>query len=238
MPSARRVRARWRTPGRSSGRVVDVGDAPRLRAVGQVAVREQEHRRAVGDGDPDRLERGVEAVRRRARRDDRDRRLAVAAEHRLQQVGLLGLGRQAGRRAAALDVARPPAAARARPPARSSRPSARCPGPDVVVTPSAPPNDAPSAAPMPAISSSAWNVRTPNRLCLAQLVQDVRGRGDRVRAEEQRRARTAAAAATSPYASARLPEMLRYVPGGIVRRRHLVRDREVLGGLAEVPAGA
>ena len=33
-----------------------------------------------------------------------DRGLAVAAEHRLQQVGLLGLGRQAGRGAAALDV--------------------------------------------------------------------------------------------------------------------------------------
>ena len=40
------------------------------------------------------------------------------------------------------------------------------PGPDVVVTPSAPPNDAPRAAPTPAISSSAWNVVTPNRLCL------------------------------------------------------------------------
>jgi hypothetical protein len=40
------------------------------------------------------------------------------------------------------------------------------PGPEVVVTPSAPPNDAPSAAPTPAISSSAWNVVMPNRLCL------------------------------------------------------------------------
>ena len=40
------------------------------------------------------------------------------------------------------------------------------PGPDVVVTPSAPLKAAPSAAPMPAISSSAWNVVTPNRLCL------------------------------------------------------------------------
>ena len=40
------------------------------------------------------------------------------------------------------------------------------PGPDVVVTPSAPPNAAPMAAPMPAISSSAWNVRTSNALCL------------------------------------------------------------------------
>ena len=38
------------------------------------------------------------------RGDDRQRRLAVAAVHREQQVGLLGLGRQAGRRAAALHV--------------------------------------------------------------------------------------------------------------------------------------
>src|ERR671929_2358651 len=38
------------------------------------------------------------------------------------------------------------------------------PGPLDVVTPSAPPNDAPSAAPDAAISSSAWNVRMPNCL--------------------------------------------------------------------------
>ena len=41
------------------------------------------------------------------------------------------------------------------------------PGPEVVVTPSEPPNEAPSAEPTAAISSSAWNVRTPKRLCLA-----------------------------------------------------------------------
>ena len=40
------------------------------------------------------------------------------------------------------------------------------PGPEVVVTPSAPANDAPRAAPMPAISSSAWKVVTPKALCL------------------------------------------------------------------------
>ena len=40
------------------------------------------------------------------------------------------------------------------------------PGPEVVVTPSCPQNDAPIAAPMPAISSSAWSVVTPNALCL------------------------------------------------------------------------
>ena len=46
----------------------------------------------------------VEAVARRACRDDRHRRLAVAPVHREQQVGLLGLGGQAGGRAAALHV--------------------------------------------------------------------------------------------------------------------------------------
>ena len=41
------------------------------------------------------------------------------------------------------------------------------PGPDVDVTASEPPKAAPRAEPTAAISSSAWNVRTPNRLCLA-----------------------------------------------------------------------
>lgn len=40
------------------------------------------------------------------------------------------------------------------------------PGPLVVVTPSEPPYDAPSAAPTAAISSSACMVSTPKRLCL------------------------------------------------------------------------
>ena len=42
------------------------------------------------------------------------------------------------------------------------------------------------AAPTPAISSSAWKVVTPKRLVLAQLVEDVGGRGDRVGPEEHR----------------------------------------------------
>lgn len=40
------------------------------------------------------------------------------------------------------------------------------PGPEVVVTAREPPKAAPRAAPMPAISSSAWKVRTPKFLCL------------------------------------------------------------------------
>ena len=84
--------------------VLDRGDRPRLGAVGEVPVGEDEHRRHVRRRDAHRLDRDGEAVGGRPRRDDGHRRLAVAAEHRLQQVGLLGLGGQAGRRAAALDV--------------------------------------------------------------------------------------------------------------------------------------
>src|SRR3712207_7737568 len=50
------------------------------------------------------LECGVEAVAGGARRDHRHGRLAVAPEQRLQQVGLLGLRRQAGGGATPLHV--------------------------------------------------------------------------------------------------------------------------------------
>ena len=87
------------------------------------------------------------------------------------------------------------------------------PGPDVVVTPSAPPNAAPSAAPMPAISSSAWNVMTSNAFCLDSSCRmsdaGVIGYAPR---NSGRFARCAAA--IKPYASARFPEMLRYLPVG------------------------
>ena len=52
--------------GREGGvdrrQLVELGDPPRLGAVGEVAVGEQHHRGAVGDRDPDRLDGGVEAV--------------------------------------------------------------------------------------------------------------------------------------------------------------------------------
>ena len=43
-------------------------------------------------------------------------------------------------------------------------PLSAMPGPDEAVSASAPPKDAPMAEPMAAISSSAWNVRTPKCL--------------------------------------------------------------------------
>ena len=82
----------------------EVGQRPRLAAVGDVAVAQQHHRHHVAGRDLHRLDRAVERVARRLGREHRHRRLAVAAVQRLQQIGLLGLGRQAGRRTAALDV--------------------------------------------------------------------------------------------------------------------------------------
>ena len=87
-----------------SGSRVDVGQVPRLGAVGEVSVGEEDHGRAVLQRDAHRFERGVEAVGRRLGGHDRQRCFAVAAVHREQQVGLLGLGRQPGRRTAALHV--------------------------------------------------------------------------------------------------------------------------------------
>ena len=82
------------------------------------------------------------------------------------------------------------------------------PGPADVVTPSAPPNDAPSAAPTAAISSSAWNVRTPNALCRASSsrIDDagVIGYAPRKRSRPE-----SFDAAISPYDSALLPVICR-----------------------------
>ncbi len=86
------------------------------------------------------------------------------------------------------------------------------PGPEVVVTPSEPPNEAPRAAPTAAISSSAWKVLIPKRLCLDSSCRmseagvigyDPRKIGSPL----------CVPAATRPYASAMLPVMFRYRPG-------------------------
>ena len=101
--------------------------------------------------------------------------------------------------------------------------------------PSLPENDAPIAAPMPAISSSAWKVVTPNALCLRELVEDVGGRGDRVGAEHD--------VEPGLHAAGDQPVGQRQVAGDVAvdarrhrGRLHFVLDDEGLGGLAEVPA--
>ena len=81
-----------------------VGDEPRLGRIGDIAIGQQHHRSHILDRDPHRLDRYVEAIRRRTCRKHRDRRIAVTAIDRLIQIRLLGLGRQAGRGTAALRV--------------------------------------------------------------------------------------------------------------------------------------
>ncbi len=77
-----------------------------------------------------------------------------------------------------------------------------------MVTPSAPPYDAPSAAPTAAISSSACMVTTPNFLCLLSSCRmseaGVIGYAPRKTGSPER-----TPAATRPSDSAALPVMLR-----------------------------
>ena len=88
------------------------------------------------------------------------------------------------------------------------------------------------AAPTAAISSSAWNVRTPKFLCRASSSR-IADAGVIGYAPRKSGRPLSFDAAIRPYASAWLPVMLRYVPGVERRRLHLVPDGERLGRLAE-----
>ena len=87
------------------------------------------------------------------------------------------------------------------------------PGPADVVTPRAPPKDAPSAAPTAAISSSAWNVRTPNDLCFASSSR-IDDAGVIGYAPRKSGSFESFDAASRPQESAALPVIWRYRPGG------------------------
>ena len=76
------------------------------------------------------------------------------------------------------------------------------------MTPSEPPNAAPSAAPTAAISSSAWNVRTPKFLCRASSSR-IEDAGVIGYAPRKSRRPESFEAAISPYASAVLPVICR-----------------------------
>ena len=209
-----------------------VGHPPRLGAVGDVAVGQQDHRGAVLDRDRDRLDRGVEAVGRRLGGQHRHRRLAVAAEHHLQQVGLLGLGRHPGARPGALDVADD-----------QRQLGHHAPAPMVSALSATP---GPGGGGHPELAGEAGAERGadagdlvlglegghPEPLVLAQLVQHVGGRGDRVGAQEQRQPGLAGRG-DQPVRQREVARDLPVLPGRHRGGRHLVGDREHLGGLAE-----
>ena len=98
------LRIRFEVHG-NFGKIRDARNFPGLRAVRQISVGKNDDRHHVFDRDAGGFHRDPEAVAGRCRRENRNRSFGVAAKERLQQVGLLGLGRQTGRRAAALDVA-------------------------------------------------------------------------------------------------------------------------------------
>ena len=106
----------------------------------------------------------------------------------------------------------------------------------MVVTASAPPKAAPSAELAAEISSSAWNVRTPNFLCLAS---SCRMSEAGVIGYEPRKSGSldswpaAIEAVRERRVAGDVPVLARLDRG----RLDLVADREVLGRLAVVPAG-
>ena len=218
-----------------SGSDVDVGQQPRLGAVGQIAVGQQDHRRAVLDGDPGRLDGGVEALGRAVARHDGQRRLAVTAEHRDVEVGGLGLGGQAGGGPAALDVdeqqrqlhrhrqrdrlalerharTRGGGHAEVAGEGGAERHADRC---DLVL----------------GLHGADAEV-----LVLRQLVEDVGRRRDRVRAERDRQLGELAGGDEAPR-QRRVARDARVLAGGQRRGPHLVAVTDRLGGLTEVEAG-
>ena len=88
-----------------SGSSETIGNSPGLRAVGEIAVGKNDDRHHVFDGDAAGFHGDPEAIAGSGGREHGNGRFGVAAVESLQQVGLLGFGRQAGGRSAALDVA-------------------------------------------------------------------------------------------------------------------------------------
>jgi hypothetical protein len=205
-----RPAGRWRWD-RDVRQVRDGRDAPRLGAVGEEGVGQVDDRGHVLERDPPRLDGVVEALARRGRRDDGHRRLAVAAEHDLEQVRLLVLvgmpvdgparWTSTTTRGSSTITARPIASL-----------LSAMPGPDVAVS-------AHRAAVRRADGGAdrrdlvlGLERLDAEVLVARQLVEDVARRGDRVRPVEQV-ALASFDGATKPSAVASLPVMLRYVPG-------------------------
>ncbi len=214
----------------------DVRNPPRLRAVGDRAVGQQHHRGVVLHSDPGGLQGHVEAVGRRARRQHGHRRFTVAAEHRLQQVGLFGLGRQTRRGAAALHVDdhQRQLGHHGQAHGLGLQRDAGAGGGGHAQRAAVGGADGRADAGDLVLGLEGQDVEV---LVLGQLVQDVRGRGDRVRAQVQRQVRLARRGDQSVgqrQVAGDVPVGARGEGGR--GRGDLVGDGEVLGGLAEVPA--
>ena len=99
-----RAIALGRVGDRDRRQIGDGRDAPGLGAGGEERVGQVDDRCHVLEGEPHCLDRVVEALARRRRRDHRQRRVGVPPEHHLEQVRLLVLRRHPGRGSGALDI--------------------------------------------------------------------------------------------------------------------------------------
>ena len=231
------VARRLREGGIDGGQRRRLRDPPRLRAVGQEEVGEQDDRRAVAHGDAHRLVGGIEALARRRRGDDRHRRLAVAPVEGRQQVGLLGLGRHAGRRAGALDVDD-----HHRQLERDRQPD----GLGLEVEPRAAGRGHAQRAPEGGAQGHAGGgdlVLGLDRahaggLAVGQVVQQVGGRRDRIGAEDERQPAAHAGGQQAERRGRRAVDVAIDARRHVARRADLVAHVDELGRLAEVHAGA
>src|SRR5262245_50878068 len=83
---------------------VDLRKFPWLRAIAQISIRKVEHRGHEHRRNSERFERHCKTIGRCRCCDDGYRALSVAPKHRLEEIGLLRLGWQAGTWTAPLDV--------------------------------------------------------------------------------------------------------------------------------------
>ena len=220
---------------RDVGEGVDVRDQPRLGAVRKVRVGEQEDRRAVLHRYPRRLDRRVEAPRRRRGRDDGHGRLGVPAEQHHEQIGLLGLRRHARRRAGPLNIDdeqgqferdSEPHGLRLQHDSRPSR------GRDAESTTER------STERRSGCGDLVLRLKRTDAevLQLGELLENVGRRRYGVGAEKQRKPGQLARSDES-IGESRIPRHLSIRPRLDLRRRDLVRAREILRRLAVVPPG-
>ena len=90
---------------RNSRNVLHLGNAPRFRAVREVAIGKNDHGNHVFQSDAGGFQGNPEAVTGSSCGQHRDGRLGVTTEKSLEKVGLLGFCGQAGGGTATLDVA-------------------------------------------------------------------------------------------------------------------------------------
>ena len=217
-----------------SGSDVGVRDPPRLGAVREVRVGEQVDRRPVLERDPRGLDRHVEAVARgrAASTGTGDSELRpYRTMSRSACSGFVGIPVDGPARWTSMISERQ--LERDGEPDRLRLQHDPGPGGRRQI-PSAPPNEAPSADADGRDLVLGLERAHAEVLVARELLEDPGGGRDRVRAEEERQPALDARPRRARSASASLPVMLRYVPGGELRRLDLVRDEEVLARLAVV----